>query len=174
VEGIGKSYGILSEDCSTTGSQIYRMGRYIDTCRSDMARRYSELTDLDWLNIFEVDHFILMWRVYNNVVGFEHLKVTQLNNPDGCKIGKWIANQSDNRIRQSGEFKAVDKAHKDVHRFATESWQAKESGNTDAAMSYFNKTYDAYFTYQKELRSLMALMRRLGYTDITKTIVYGK
>jgi hypothetical protein len=174
VGEITTSYGILSETCNTTGSQVYRMGRYIDTCRSDMARRYSDLTELDWVKIFEVDHFILMWRVYNNVVGFEHLKITQLNNPNSCKIGKWMAKQTDRRITQSSEFKAVDKAHKEIHKYATASWEAKESGDISTAMSYFSKTHDAYFEYQKAIRKLMTLLKSLGFTDMTEIVVYGK
>jgi hypothetical protein len=174
VGEINTSYGILSDTCNTTGSQVYRMGRYIDTCRSDMARRYSDLTELDWIKIFEVDHFILMWRVYNNVVGFEHLKVTQLNNPNGCKIGKWMAKQTDRRITQSSEFKAVDKTHKDIHKYATASWDAKESGDVNIAMSYFNKTHDAYFEYQKAIRKLIQLLKTLGFTEMTEIVVYGK
>jgi hypothetical protein len=174
VGEITTSYGILSDTCNTTGSQVYRMGRYIDTCRSDMARRYSDLTELDWVKIFEVDHFILMWRVYNNVVGFEHLKITQLNNPNSCKIGKWMAKQTDRRITQSSEFKAVDKAHKEIHKYATASWEAKESGDISTAMSYFSKTHDAYFEYQKAIRKLMTLLKSLGFTDMTEIVVYGK
>jgi hypothetical protein len=174
VEGISNSYGILSENCITTGSQVYRMGRQIDTCRSDMARRFSELTELDWLRVFEIDHFILMWRVYNNAVEFEHLRIEQLNNPEGCKIGKWMAKQSDKRIAQSSEFKAVDKSHRELHRYACESWQAKENGDVSSAMRYFEKTHDAYFVYQKNIHSLMSLMQTLGYTEKTKIVVFGK
>jgi methyl-accepting chemotaxis protein len=174
VEDIARNYGSLSDTCKNTGSQVYRMGRYIDTCRSDMARRFSDLTELDWLRVFEIDHFILMWRVYNNVVEFEHLKVTQLNNPDGCKIGKWLASQTDKRITQSSQFKAVDKAHRELHRYATESWQAKEKGDSIGAMNYFTKTHDAYFVYQDALQSLQELMKTLGFTEKTEIVVYGK
>ena len=51
-----------------------------------MFRSFSNVTTQDMIRIFQIDHFILMWRVYNNAVGFESLKVTQLNNPDGCKL----------------------------------------------------------------------------------------
>ena len=33
-----------------------------------------KLTEQDWVRVFEVDHFVLTWRVYNNIVGFEHLQ----------------------------------------------------------------------------------------------------
>ena len=174
VETIANSYGILSENCNETGAHIYKMGRSIDTCRSDMARGFSEITQLDWLRVFEIDHFILMWRVYNNVVEFEHLKIKQLNNPDGCKLGKWMAEQTDKRITGSTEFKELDKAHREVHRWACESWEAKESGNVKAAMEYFVKTHDAYFVYRQKIEDMKNLMRRIGYQGETKVVVFSK
>ena len=86
TQAISDSYKNLSEDCSTMGTHVYKIGRYIDTVRSDMVRGFSEITQLDWLRVFEVDHFILMWRVYNNAADYERLKVTQLNNPESCRI----------------------------------------------------------------------------------------
>ena len=88
VDSIAASYDKLSDNCMATGTHIYKIGRYIDTARSDMFRSFSNVTTQDMIRIFQIDHFILMWRVYNNAVGFESLKVTQLNNPDGCKLGK--------------------------------------------------------------------------------------
>lgn len=174
VENIANSYGILSENCNETGAHIYKMGRSIDTCRSDMARGFSEITQLDWLRVFEIDHFILMWRVYNNVVEFEHLKIKQLNNPDGCKLGKWLAEQTDKRLTQSTEFKELDKAHREVHRWACESWHAKENGNIEAAMEYFIKTHDAYFAYRQKIENMKNFMRKIGYQEETKVVVFGK
>ena len=34
------------------------------------------------VRVFEVDHFVLTWRVYNNIVGFEHLQKKQVDDPD--------------------------------------------------------------------------------------------
>ena len=91
ISNISDSYAELTKDCIEQGTHIFQIGRYIDTARSDMARGFSEITQQDWLRVFEIDHFILMWRVYNNAMDFERLKVTQLNNPESCKLGKWIA-----------------------------------------------------------------------------------
>ena len=113
-----------------------------------------------------------MWRVYNNVVGFETLKITQLNNPEGCKLGKWLASQTDPAITGCEEFKALKAAHNDVHKYATESWKAKDAGNQQLAMDYFMKTHDAFYVYQSAIKKLKEKFRKLGYTEETKTVIF--
>jgi hypothetical protein len=113
-----------------------------------------------------------MWRVYNNAVDFERLRKEQLNNPTGCKIGKWMASQTDTRITGSPEFKKVDEAHKAVHKYATLSWEARDKNDIQGALNYFEQTYDAYFVYEKAIRALQKFMSSIGYTDKTDIVVY--
>lgn len=172
VADIAESYGELSKDCIESGSHYYRAGRFIDTCRSDMVRGFADITQQDWLNIFEMDHFILMWRVYNNAVDFEHLKLTQLNNPNSCKLGKWLAAQTDSRITGSRELKELSDAHKEIHRWACESWTAKENGDKKLSLEYFEKTYDAFFVYKDKIKNMKEKLRQLGYADETQTVIF--
>jgi hypothetical protein len=172
VANISDSYAELSQDCMEQGTHVYLIGRYIDTARSDMVRGFAEVTQQDWLRIFEIDHFILMWRVYNNAVDFEQLKITQLNNPDGCKLGKWLNAQTDKNITGSTEFKELSDAHKEVHRWATESWKAKDSGDIEAALEYFQKTHDAFFVYSSKIKKMKDKMRQIGYKDETETVLF--
>lgn len=172
ITSISESYGELSKDCMAQGTHVYKIGRYIDTARSDMFRGFAEVTLQDRLRIFEIDHFILMWRVYNNAVGFETLKITQLNNPEGCKLGKWLASQTDPSVTGCEEFRNLKIAHNDVHKYATESWKAKDSGDVQRALDYFQKTYDAFFVYQKAIRRLQDRFRQLGHTEKTEVVVF--
>ena len=174
ISSIAESYEELVTDCTEQGTHIFKIGRYIDTARNDMARGFSAITQQDWLKVFDIDHFILMWRVYNHAMGFEQLKITQLNNPEGCKLGKWIAAQTNPDITNSSEFSTLKNAHKAVHNWATKSWEAKEKGDTDLALEYFNRTYEAYFDYQKAIQGMMDLLNRLGDSEKTEIIVFKK
>ena len=174
VDSIAASYDKLSDNCMATGIHIYKIGRYIDTARSDMFRSFSNVTVQDMLRIFEIDHFILMWRVYNNAAGFEQLKITQLNNPESCKLGKWIGAQTDPQITGSRQFKELDAAHRQVHKHACDSWYAKDSGNVELAMEHFQKCYDAYGVYKDKIVAFKEYMRTIGFTDETETVVFRK
>ena len=174
VDSIAASYDKLSDNCMATGIHIYKIGRYIDTARSDMFRSFSNVTVQDILRVFEIDHFILMWRVYNNAAGFEQLKITQLNNPESCKLGKWIGSQTDPQITGSRQFKELDAAHRQVHKHACDSWYAKDSGNVELAMEHFQKCYDAYGVYKDKIVAFKEYMRTIGFTDETETVVFRK
>ncbi len=167
LESIAESYDILTQDCITTGNHLYKNGRYIDTARSDMARGFSALHTQDWLRVFQIDHHIFTWRVYNNLAGFEHLKITQLNNPKTCKLGKWAAAQTDSRITGSREFKDVLKYHEDVHKHACDSWYAAEDGDRETALHHFNLTLASYKQFHAAIEAFKNYMKTIGYTDET-------
>lgn len=174
---ITQSYAVLSDDCQNTGEHIYKIGRYIDTLRSDMFRGFSNVTLLDRMKIFSIDHFILTWRVYNNAVGFEQLKITQLNNPTGptaCKFGKWVDAQTDTRLMASSQYKKMVQCHLDIHKNAVESWKAKDAGNIDTALAYFQKTFEAYTRFEAAVNDTMEFMRSNGETDVTEVVVFRK
>lgn len=168
IENISESYKKLSENNIQSGSRTFQIGRYLDLARSDLARGCSAITEQDWLRVFEVDHYIFTWRIYNNIVGFEHLRQNQVDNATGCKLGKWLANQTDKELKQSSEFKQLENAHNELHKAATSSWTAKEEGNDELALTYFQQTYDAYLVYVKALNNLQGKMRALGYTEQTE------
>ncbi len=174
VDNIATSYAALSEDCNKTGVHIFKIGRYIDTCRSDMYREAGCVTTQDKLKVFEVDHFILMWRIYNNAMGFEPLRLNQVNNNDKCKLGLWLREQTDPKITQSSQFRATFDAHDTFHRHATDSWKAKDKGDFEGAMMHFAKCYDAYFVFQQKIQALQKYMQTLGYTEETQIVIFRK
>ena len=163
--------------CHTTGEHVFKVSRYMDTLRSDMYRQVSDVTIQDNLHIFEIDHFILTWRVYNNAMDFEHLKITQLNNPSGpsaCKLGKWIQAQTDTQLTSSPEFKEVDRAHKALHAAAVKSWEAKDAGDVPGAVKAWDDVYAAFLVYQKAIHGLMEFEKRRGNREVTEVVLMGK
>ena len=39
-----------------------------------MVRGFAEITQQDWMRVFEVDHYVLTWRVYNNILPVRELE----------------------------------------------------------------------------------------------------
>ncbi len=169
IDSIAESYRILTDDCITTGNHLYRIGRYVDTTRNDMAKGFTALTTQDWLRVFQIDHHTFTWRVYNNLAGFEHLKIEQLNNPKNCKLGKWAASQTNPAFINSREFRDVLKYHEDLHGHACDSWYAAEEGNQELALHHFNLTLESYHQFNDAIERFKAFLRTIGISDETQT-----
>ncbi len=165
VEALNTSYNTLYKACMDTGIHMYHISRDVDNARNDMAKHNSNLSNLDWLTVFEIDHLTLTWRLYNNIVEFEHLKITQLNNPESCKFGKWLARQTDSRITDSAAYKQAVQAHKDIHKHACDSWYAKEDDNREAAMHSFEEALQAFNRFSAALADLREVIRSTGDTE---------
>lgn len=172
IENISQSYNTLSNDCLQTGRRVFKIGRYLDKTRSDLVRGCSKITEQDWVRVFEVDHFVLTWRVYNNIVGFEHLQKKKVDDPGRCKLGKWLKQVSDERLIHSKEYISLAKSHEDLHRYATLSWQANEDGDHSKAISYFDDTYRSYQEFDEALHRFQSKMHSLGYNDITQIVKF--
>lgn len=172
IENISQSYNTLSNDCLQTGRRVFKIGRYLDKTRSDLVRGCSKITEQDWVRVFEVDHFVLTWRVYNNIVGFEHLQKKQVDDPGRCKLGKWLKQVSDERLIHSKEYISLAKSHEDLHKYATLSWPANEDGDHSKAISYFDDTYRSYQEFDEALHRFQSKMHSLGYNDITQIVKF--
>jgi methyl-accepting chemotaxis protein len=169
-EAIANGCETLYNDCMATGKHFYRISRDIDNARSDMARQRSKLTTLDWLSIYEVDHLIFTWRLYNTIAGFEHLKIEQLNNPRGCKVGKWFAAQTDERITNSVAFNKLYATHDELHKTACDCWYANEEGNRSEALRLFYIALDTYAKYVEYINDLKEVIKGIGDTEVTPVL----
>jgi len=168
TEQLAQSYHVLSNDCIALGKHVFQIGRYIDKTRTDMVRGNSAITELDWLRVFQVDHFVLTWRVYNNIVGFEQLLAKQVENPSRCKLGKWLASQTDPALTGSSEFRRLADAHNTFHTYAARSWNAKQEGDNERALQAFRDTCEAFQALDAAIRSVQDKMHALGRLDETK------
>jgi phage host-nuclease inhibitor protein Gam len=164
---VASGFDRLNNECFSTGEHLFKISRKVDYLRSDMARQRSLLTMQDWITVFEVDHLIFTWRLYNHIVGFEHLKIEQVNNVKGCKLGKWLAAQTDSNIRGCSAFGQIQRTHEELHRHAVDCFKSVESGKKDEAMKHFELAYQTYQELEHELKDLHKQLRALGYSEET-------
>lgn len=159
IESIADSYDVLSKECFSTGEHLYRISRGSDNLRNDVAKKGSVLSMIDWITVFEVDHFVFTWRLYNNLIGFENLRLEQVNNVTGCKFGKWVGNQKNEAIVNSQAFAKCVEMHRELHKHAEDSWHAKDRSDREAAMKSFELALAAYNKLQKHLHELKEVIR---------------
>lgn len=168
VSELSDSYDVLSDGCVKTGEHIYRTSRSVDMIRSNMAREASDLSPIDWLRIYEIDHIIFTWRIYNFLAGYETLEAGQVNNVNGCKLGKWIGSMKDTRITSASAFNSLRKHHEEIHRCAVASFEAVQTNNRTKAFEHFQKVLATLEVLRKDLHEVRRLYRSLGETSETK------
>ncbi len=173
IAHIADSYQTLSADCQYIGERFFRISRDIDNARSDMFRRNSRPTLLDNIKVYEIDHLIFTWRIYNHIAGFETLRLEQVNNPTKCKVGVWFSKQKDPVIVNSPGFKKAFDAHARLHDRAVAAWEAVERGDRDEAMEYFYRALDEFAVYREGLNELMDTLRQNGMDEETPVWVFG-
>ncbi len=168
VDSIANNYEMLSVNSYSAGRHLYRISRDIDNARNDMFRQNTTPTVHDALKVFAVDHLTLTWRLYNNIVEFEQLKITQVNNPDKCKFGLWCHSQTDPIIVDSDSFKHAMEAHYELHNHAVACFIAKESSDLPEAIDEFLQALVALEEYHAALDELHEHLRRNGITKETE------
>lgn len=168
TDSLAESYHHLTDRCVDTGVHMHKISREIDKLRSDLARGNSEITKLDWITVYEIDHLIFTWRIYNNVSGFEKLKIEQVNNNTGCKFGKWVTANESTPLGKTSEFKAAKDAHNRLHSCAVASWEAMNSNDRVTAMNHFEEAYREYDNFVKAINGLRKAVRALGDVKETK------
>lgn len=168
VNSIADGYSSLSVGCFDTGQHLYRISRDIDNARNDLYRQNSRPTIHDRLNVFDTDHLTLTWRLYNNIVEFESLKITQINNPNSCKFGVWYHSITDPLIKDSPELSSAWDAHLNLHKHAVNCFEAKAAYNLTLAYREFSKTLDAYNTFHSALNALHAYLHANNINEETE------
>ncbi len=167
VDALTESYKKLSAECLDTGRHLYRISRDIDNARNDIFRHNSRPTIHDRLKVYEVDHITVAWRLYNNIVEFESLKITQVNNPDSCKLGVWISNMKDPLFTEAESFKRLNEAHHRFHEVCTECFLAKQNYDIVLAQDKFANTMDALDEFIAAMNDLHEYLRSNGITEET-------
>ena len=172
VKSIASSYEILSMECFNTGHHLYRISRDIDNARNDMYRQNSRPTLHDRLKVFAMDHLTVTWRLYNNIVEFELLKLEQVNNADSCKFGLWVNSVDHPLLLHSVALQYAAEAHAELHRHAEACFLAKEKTDINTAMEEFNLTLQALEEFNKALDQIHKLLNENDITDETSVWMF--
>lgn len=173
VDSITGNYDNLYNACISTGKQLYRISRDIDEARNDMYRKNSWPLLHDRLKVFDVDHLTITWRLFNHLVEFENLKITQVNNYESCKFGKWIYAQTDSELLASEAYKNAIEAHRNLHDILVACYLSKEAAHYDEAIEEFEKGLEAYQVFHDALEGLHEYFRSIGITQETEVWTFG-
>lgn len=129
----------LKSCCNGVGEHIFKVSRSMDLVRGRIARFSSNLDKAQWLEIYETDHVIYTWRLFNHIYGYEKLELKNVSNSEGCKLGKWIHSITDTKITEHPKFRQLKETHMKLHKKGVECYEAVEHGQTELAIQYYEQ-----------------------------------
>lgn len=168
------NYDNLYKNGFEIGTRLFLIGRDVDNARNDLYRRNSRISIIDMTKIFSVDHLTLAWRLYNNIIEIETLKITQLNNPDSCKFGIWKDTLELPGVSDSPEFVACVEQHEELHKHAVACFVAKESSEIEKSYDELYNTIECSKQFTLCLERLAERMRLEGYSEETEVWKFKK
>jgi methyl-accepting chemotaxis protein len=129
----------IEEIAKSTGQGIYGLSLDLQTIRTDQLGRVPDLSTHQALELYKTDHLLWTWRIYNLLLGFDHLKADEVGNHHECRLGQWVESDKSEYCRSFPAFERLEAPHKKVHDLAREAALAIEQDDRDKA-GYFLKT----------------------------------
>ncbi|WP_424565538.1 CZB domain-containing protein [Tepidibacillus fermentans] len=123
----------LNRTAKVTGQGIYDISQSLQKIRAEQIERKPKLKTHQVLELYKTDHLLWTWRIYNMILGFEHLKSSEVGNHHECRLGRWVDSQDAAQCRLLPAFKQLEAPHKQVHELAREAAVAYEQGNITKA-----------------------------------------
>jgi methyl-accepting chemotaxis protein len=139
INGISSEARELNEYCNNTGELLYSTSRLVDAVRGRMARFTTQLSEKEWLEQYQTDHIIFVYRIYNMILGYESLTIEKMGDPKSCKLGVWYCQKANDTIKKTGAYIDLEKWHTELHRLAVNAINAYDQQDEETAMREYEK-----------------------------------
>ncbi|WP_206811187.1 methyl-accepting chemotaxis protein [Paradesulfitobacterium ferrireducens] len=126
-----------------TGQGIYDISQALQKIRAEQITRVPELNTHQALELYKTDHLLWTWRIHNMVLGFEHLKSSEVGNHHECRLGHWVDSQDAAKCRSLPAFNQLETPHQQVHELAREAAVVYEQGNIAKAEQILERMVQA-------------------------------
>ena len=118
----------IEQVAKVTGQGIYDISQALQKMRTEQVARVPNLGTHQALELYKTDHLLWTWRIYNMILGFEHLKSSEVGNHHECRLGYWVDGNDSEKCRSLPAFRQLESPHKLVHELAREAALAYEQG----------------------------------------------
>jgi len=123
----------LLAECDRTGKGIFQMSQICNELRLSMTKEGAGLNEQNMLDICATDHLMWRWRVYNMLLGYEKIDISNIGTHHDCRLGKWYYGQAGQALKQDRAFIAMEGPHAELHRLAKEAAVAYQRNDIQAA-----------------------------------------
>jgi len=140
IEEFAQIISLISESANTTelvanqtGEGIYAISQKFGEIRTCQIQRVAVITTLQALELSKTDHLLWTWRIYNMLLGYEHVDPKTVGTHHDCRLGKWVDGPESTLLRSNPSFKKLASPHERVHELARQAAQTYNQGNVKEA-----------------------------------------
>lgn len=130
---INEKSSALKNDAIITGKAFYEISQKIDAIRLKTLSASDSINSLKMIDITITDHLMWKWRVYNMILGYDHIDIDKVGDHTVCRLGKFLSKLDLSDRRVNDILKMIEKPHRMVHENARNSITAYQSGNLKEA-----------------------------------------
>lgn len=110
------------------GKNIYEISKSLQRVRKTI-KHDSNLDVYQNLEMAKSGHLIPAWKVYNTILGFEHMETKEVVKHTDCNFGKWLYSPAGAVCRSLPSFKHLEDLHQQLHDLSHEAISNFERGN---------------------------------------------
>ncbi len=125
----------LRSETNKTGEVFYTISKMVDRIRIEAIGNIDGLSISNQLELCICDHLIWRWRVYNMILGFDHLSPEQVGTHKTCRLGKWVDTVGMSIDKYRPLLLEMEKPHAALHEQAARAIKAYNSGDRSKAES---------------------------------------
>ncbi|WLR57378.1 CZB domain-containing protein [Mesobacillus subterraneus] len=151
VEAIEKGEAVARK----TGQAVYNLSKMIDKYRTEAISHNMKYSQEDLIQLSITDHLLWRWRVYNIILGFEHLTEADVASHTTCRLGKWYYGAAEKVIGDDPAFKKLEQPHIRIHELARRAVKEVNNGDREKAEHTLQEMGEA----SREVVSLMNELR---------------
>ena len=157
-KNIAKNTELSKEITFNTGDAIYKLSTMIDHYRTNTISKNFIISQEDIIELSITDHLLWRWKVYNHLLGFEHIKENPITSHADCRLGKWYYSAGKKLLGDEAIFKDIEQPHAEVHELAKKAIHAFDHGDKGQAEQYLEQLEVASTNVVQKLKALKELV----------------
>ncbi|EHQ91927.1 methyl-accepting chemotaxis protein [Desulfosporosinus youngiae] len=158
ISSISESANKTERVAHQTGEGIYAISQQLGELRTKQISSVPAINTHQALELSKTDHLLWTWRIYNMLLGYEHIDPNSVGTHHDCRLGKWADGPETKALHQNPTFSKLASPHERVHELARQAAFAYNQGNIHQASSLLAEMSEASQEVVKILEELQDLI----------------
>ncbi|GGG18964.1 hypothetical protein GCM10007425_11840 [Lysinibacillus alkalisoli] len=144
-----------------TGEAIYQLSQMIDAYRATTISKNFIISHEDVISLAITDHLLWRWRIYNLLLGFDHMTVEEMGTARDSHLGSWYYGKGQETLGDKVVFQQLEAPYLRMYELARQTVQAHSQGNTVRAETKLQ----ALTIASQEVVDLLAQLHAIAVQD---------